>query len=109
MTGSTPVYKGGLQPDRLLRIALDEELCQGVGVCEDVCPTDVFDVDYDRHSASLPRIQACVQCGACIVQCPYDALYFRSPTGDVLTPETIRRFKLNLLGQRRLGTGARDA
>ncbi len=103
VTGSTPVFKGGLQPDRLLRIALDEELCQGVGVCEDVCPTDVFDVDYDRHSASLPRLQACVQCGACIVQCPYDALYFRSPRGDVLMPETLRRFKLNLLGQRQLG------
>lgn len=103
VTGSTPVYKGGLQQDRLLRIALNEDFCQGVGVCEDVCPTNVFNVDYVRRSASLQRIHACVQCGACIVQCPYDALYFRSPKGDVLTPETLRRFKLNLLGQRRLG------
>jgi hypothetical protein len=43
VTGSTPVYKGGLQQDRLLRISLDDELCQGVGICEDVCPTDVFE------------------------------------------------------------------
>ncbi len=102
VTGSTPVYKGGLQADRRLRIALDEDLCRGVGACEDVCPTNVFVIEPDRHLASLPRIDACVQCGACIVQCPYDALHFRGPLGDRVTPETVRRFKLNLLGQRRV-------
>lgn len=109
VTGSTPVYKGGLQEDRRLRIAIDENLCQGVGVCDDVCPTHVFVIDPDRNLASLPRIEACVQCGACIVQCPYDALYFRGPLGDSVAPETVRRFKLNLLGQRRVARGARDA
>ncbi len=101
VTGSTPVYKGGLQEDRLLRVVLDQELCQGVGACEDVCPTAVFEVDYDRGRASLPRLEYCVQCGACLVQCPYDALYFESPTGGVVAPETIRKYKLNLLGSRR--------
>ncbi len=101
VTGSTPVYKGGLQQDRLLRISLDDELCQGVGICEDVCPTDVFEVDINRHMASLARVDGCVQCGACIVQCPFDALYFQSPSGDLVTPETVRKFKLNLLGSRR--------
>ncbi len=100
ITGSTPVYKGGLQEDRLLQIALDAGLCEAVAICEEVCPTNVFEVDYDRRIATLPRTQACVQCGACIVQCPLDALYFRSPTGAVVTPETVRRFKLNLLGRR---------
>lgn len=101
VTGSTPTYKGGLQEDRLLRIVLDDELCQGVGICEDVCPTDVFEVDYNWHTASLARVDGCVQCGACIVQCPFDALYFQSPSGDLVTPETVRKFKLNLLGSRR--------
>lgn len=101
VTGSTPVYKGGLQQDRLLRISLDDELCQGVGICEDVCPTDVFEVDINRHMASLARVDGCVQCGACIVQCPFDALYFQSPSGDLVTPETVRKYKLNLLGSRR--------
>ncbi len=108
VTGSTPVYKGGLQEDRLLRIVLNEDLCQGVAVCEEVCPTNVFDVDYGRHLATLSRLQACVQCGACIVQCPYDALYFRGPLGHLVTPETVRRFKLNLLGRRRTGMTASD-
>ena len=42
------------------------------------------------------------QCGACIVQCPFDALSFRSPEGGVVAPATVRKFKLNLLGNRRV-------
>jgi len=42
----------------------------------------------------------CVQCGACIVQCPFDALYLESPRGEIIYPEVIRKFKLNLLGKR---------
>ena len=32
--------------------------------------------------------------------CPFDTLYFRSPKGEVILPETIRKFKLNLMGKR---------
>jgi NAD-dependent dihydropyrimidine dehydrogenase PreA subunit len=102
LTGSTPVYKSGLHEDRLLQIELDEELCKGAGFCETVCPKDVFEVDHHRKLASLPRADACVQCGACIVQCPFDALFFRHPEGDVVEPETVRRFKLNLIGTRKV-------
>jgi NAD-dependent dihydropyrimidine dehydrogenase PreA subunit len=100
LMGSTPTYKSGLHKDRLLRIELDAEQCKGAGLCEQVCPTNVFAVDYDRRLAFLPKEKQCVQCGACIVQCPFDALHFRSPTGDIVAPDTIRRFKLNLLGNR---------
>jgi NAD-dependent dihydropyrimidine dehydrogenase PreA subunit len=100
LMGSTPVYKSGLHEDRLLDIRLDEELCKGAGFCERVCPKDVFEIDLDRRLATLPRADACVQCGACVVQCPFDALTFESPSGDVVTAQTVRRFKLNLLGRR---------
>jgi NAD-dependent dihydropyrimidine dehydrogenase PreA subunit len=102
LMGSTPFYKSGLHEDRLLHIVLDEDRCEGAGFCEQVCPTNVFEVDYDRRIASVPRVGQCVQCGACIVQCPLDALYFRSPKGDVVAPATVRRFKLNLLGNRKV-------
>jgi len=98
--GSTPVQKSGLHGDRLLRIELDATRCRGAGFCERVCPKDVFEVDHRRRLASLPGAEQCVQCGACIVQCPFDALHFRSPTGGVVPPATVRRFKLNLLGTR---------
>lgn len=102
LTGSTPVYKSGVHEDRLLRIVLDADRCRGAGLCEQVCPTDVLEVDHRRRVATVPRGEQCVQCGACIVQCPFDALYFQTPRGDRVTPDTVRRFKLNLLGRRRV-------
>lgn len=101
LTGSTPTYKSGLHEDRLLEISLAPERCKAAGFCETVCPKDVFEMPPGRHRVvTLPRAEQCVQCGACIVQCPFDALFFRGPTGDVVAPETVRRFKLNLLGSR---------
>jgi ferredoxin len=100
LLGNTPVYKSGLQEDRRLHVALDEVRCQGVGACEDVCPRDCFEVDYRRGKASMPGSGRCVQCGACIVQCPFDALRFITPEGATISPETIREYKLNLMGRR---------
>jgi len=100
LTGSTPLYKSGLHEDRLLRISFDLERCKGAAFCEATCPVDVFHVDPALRKATLPGADRCVQCGACVVQCPFDALFFRSPSGDVVSPETVRRFRLNLLGRR---------
>jgi NAD-dependent dihydropyrimidine dehydrogenase PreA subunit len=100
LLGSTPIYKSGTHEDRRLRISLDRERCIGAGDCEEVCPVDVFDVDRLEHSATMIRIGNCVQCGACIVQCPEDALCFVTPRGERVEPVTIRRFKLNLIGKR---------
>jgi ferredoxin len=60
----------------------------------------VIEVDGSGDPARLVQIENCVQCGACVVQCPFDALYFRAPDGSVVSPQTIRRFKLNLIGKR---------
>ncbi len=100
LSGSTPVLKSGLFGDRRMAIELDDELCTGAGFCETVCPVNVFEVDHHRKQATLPRAPTCVQCGACIVQCPFDALRFRLGDGSVVTPETVRRYKLNLMGKR---------
>jgi NAD-dependent dihydropyrimidine dehydrogenase PreA subunit len=100
LAGSTPLYKSGLHEDRRLRIELDEARCRGAGFCEQVCPTRVFEMDTQRRVVTLPRDEACVQCGACIVQCPFDALLFRTESGGTVAPETVRRFKLDLIGRR---------
>lgn len=57
-------------------------------------------MDKNRHIPVIPRAERCVQCGACMVQCPFDALCFETPDGDMIYPDVIRKFKLNLLGNR---------
>lgn len=100
LMGSTPLFKSGLHEDRFLKVILDEDKCKGAGFCEQVCPKNCYEVDKVHHIATVPRADECVQCGACIVQCPFDALYFKSPKGKVLQPETVRKYKLNLIGKR---------
>lgn len=108
LMGSTPVYKSGLHNDRLLRIELDAEACRGADLCEAVCPKDVFEMDYSHNLIMLTGANRCVQCGACIVQCPFSALFFRDQEGGIVSPETIRRYKLNLLGNRKAGASTRS-
>jgi NAD-dependent dihydropyrimidine dehydrogenase PreA subunit len=100
LTGMTPVFKSGTHEDRQFHIAFDADLCVGDGVCEQVCPRDCFVLDREQGKAMMLRAARCVQCGACIVQCPGDALSFVGPVGEVLAPETVRRYKLNLMGKR---------
>jgi NAD-dependent dihydropyrimidine dehydrogenase PreA subunit len=98
LAGSTPLYKSWTHAERRHRVALDEGRCIGCGRCEQVCPRGVFAV---AEVAALPHADRCEQCGACIVQCPTDALAFTGPDGERVEPETIRRYKLNMLGRRR--------
>jgi len=100
LMGSTPLYKSGLHKDRLLRIILDRKKCKGMGFCEQVCPRNCFKVDKSQQFTTVPGSARCIQCGACIIQCPFNALYFKSPKDDIIPPETIRRYKLNLMGKR---------
>jgi len=73
--------------------------------CEQVCPRNCYEVDKILRKAKRPRADLCVQCGACIVQCPFDALYFRNPNGDIIPPDSIRKFKLNSMGKRFVKAG----
>lgn len=100
LAGNTPVYKSGLLEGSRLKIVVDEEKCRGAGFCEEVCPRACYALDKSRHIATILRADRCVQCGACIVQCPFDALHFESPRGEIILPEDIRRFKLNMMGKR---------
>lgn len=100
LAGSTPVYKSGLLEGSLFKIALDGEKCRGDGFCETVCPRDCYALNDDQHIVTIPGVERCVQCGACIVQCPFDALHFETPQGGIISPEDIRRFKLNMMGKR---------
>ena len=118
-SGSTPIEGGSHFAERRYDIRLDLERCKGVYSCWEVCPEACFEkpsigdgVDLElagldrrgRAPILLAHDERCVRCGACIVQCPLDALAFESDDGARIEPDTIRRFKLNLLGTRGVAT-----
>jgi len=102
LAGSTPVLKSGLHEERLWDVVLDPKKCRQAGFCSEVCPRDCFAVDKERRETTMPSAGRCIRCGACVLQCPFDALSFRDPEGKRIGPETIRKYRLNLMGKRSL-------
>ena len=103
--GSTPLEGGSHFEERQWRITLDPEACEGVFRCWEVCPEACFEKDESRRKVVLAHDDRCIRCGACVVQCPKDALYLESQDGERIEPDVIRRFKLNLLGERKVAAG----
>ena len=89
-----------MSDERFLKITLDTEKCKGAAYCEVVCPKGCFEVDHVNHKAKIVDANLCVRCGACVAQCPFDALYYKTDKGEVVLPDTIRQFKLNMMGKR---------
>lgn len=100
MLGNTPTYKSSMSEERLLSITLDNEKCKGAAFCEVVCPKGCFEVDHINHKAKIVDATLCVKCGSCVTQCPFDALYYKTPDNKIVEPDTIRRYKLNMMGKR---------
>ena len=101
--GSTPIEGGSHFDDRHFQIVLDPERCRGVFSCWEACPEAVFEKPLREGAPrviALAHPEQCIRCGACVVQCPQDALAFEAPDGRRVEPDVIRRFKLNLLGRR---------
>lgn len=53
---------------------LDEGLCNGCGICVNVCPEDVLYMDEDRKVAYIKYPEDCVACFACEFFCPLDCI-----------------------------------
>lgn len=107
-SGSTSTEGGSHFEERAWQITLDPERCRGVHSCWEVCPEACFEKPPpggDRRIL-LAHDDRCVRCGACIVQCPLDALAFEDTGGRRIPPDEIRRFKLNMLGRRSVDAGA---
>jgi NAD-dependent dihydropyrimidine dehydrogenase PreA subunit len=106
--GSTPIEGGSHFEEVGWRIALDLERCQGVYTCWEVCPEACFVKREDVRKIEMAHDDRCIRCGACVVQCPMDALAFEDGRGRRVEPDTIRRYKLNLLGKRAVESPAAD-
>jgi NAD-dependent dihydropyrimidine dehydrogenase PreA subunit len=50
------------------------EKCIGCHLCDIVCPVDVFGYDSAAKKYEVVNLEACQACGACIENCPTDAI-----------------------------------
>ena len=104
-SGSTPIEGGSHFEERRWSITLDRKRCEGIYSCWEVCPKACFEKSIPEDAGQLQKVdltraEHCICCGACIVQCPEDALYFEDEKRERVEPDTIRRYKLNLMGRR---------
>jgi NAD-dependent dihydropyrimidine dehydrogenase PreA subunit len=101
LAGTTPWYGSYINTfHNVAHIDLVPERCTGEAVCVQVCPRNVLVMLGPQHKVELARPEDCIQCGACIVQCPRDALRFRYDDGRVVEAPTIRTTRMNLVGRR---------
>jgi NAD-dependent dihydropyrimidine dehydrogenase PreA subunit len=65
--------------DNVVTLQLAELLCIGCGRCLEVCPHQVFVMTGKK--AQLADLDACMECGACALNCPVAALTVEAGVG----------------------------
>jgi ferredoxin len=63
----------------VVTLKLDEIKCTGCGMCLEVCPQAVFQMNT-RHVEIRDR-DACMECGACSRNCPFGAISVKTGVG----------------------------
>jgi NAD-dependent dihydropyrimidine dehydrogenase PreA subunit len=59
---------------------IDRNLCNLCGICHRVCPQDVF--SFEQKAKTPPAVaypRECWYCGACVVDCPKEAVSLALP------------------------------
>lgn len=65
---------------------IDLSKCTGCGICEDICPLDVFRFDEEKKIPFIKYLSDCMACFLCELECPEKAIY--------VTPDRERRIPL---------------
>ena len=97
--GVTPLYRSDLEPllDKLGigrigpvdftgrskiiggKIVLDQAKCTACGICYDICPRGVFEIEGNEHKKMVIKYPSlCEACEACVLQCSPKAISFGS-------------------------------
>lgn len=62
-----------------ISLELSELKCIGCGMCEIVCPHQLFIIENKK--ASVTNKELCIECGACKSNCPVGAIHVTAGTG----------------------------
>jgi NAD-dependent dihydropyrimidine dehydrogenase PreA subunit len=65
--------------ENVATLSLAAEKCVGCGICVDVCPHGVFSAADKK--ARIVEKDACMECGACAVNCPARAIEVSAGVG----------------------------
>ena len=57
---------------------IDQELCNGCGICVNSCPMDVIRMDEEKNKAIIKYQEDCMLCEFCVLDCPVEAIYVSS-------------------------------
>lgn len=63
----------------VVTLALDQEKCNGCGICLEVCPHQVL--APAARTVFIKEKHACMECGACAINCPFAAISVQSGVG----------------------------
>jgi len=65
--------------ENVVTLQLDVETCNGCSMCVEVCPHEVFEIQ-ERKAVIIDR-NACIECGACAINCPANAIRVQTGAG----------------------------
>jgi NAD-dependent dihydropyrimidine dehydrogenase PreA subunit len=63
----------------VVTLELDQEKCNGCGMCTKVCPHEVFELH--KGKARIIRRDYCMECGACAMNCASEAILVKAGVG----------------------------
>jgi NAD-dependent dihydropyrimidine dehydrogenase PreA subunit len=63
----------------VVTLQLQTEKCNGCGMCTKVCPHAVFVMSEGK--ARIINRDHCMDCGACMINCPMQAIFVRTGVG----------------------------
>lgn len=78
MPGWSPLWRADVKELVLgvknTHVKVNPERCIGCGLCQIVCPVNVFELNPETKKSLVINIDACQACGACIRNCPQEAI-----------------------------------
>lgn len=80
----------------VVTLELNEDVCVGCGMCETVCPHNVFELV--GHKARIFDYDGCMECGACANNCPVNAISVTPGVG--CATYVIKKWWMDLRGKK---------